>query len=125
MEIVMSLTGCTEEDAKRVLLECNNDPVDAVDKLLNIPKSRWCPKERVLNESQQKFAEIRKTMEQMDKTIDSGFKKTDQPDCSSSLESSRTHDRHQEPRWSDSPHTQQSHLLIPELEEQTRGTACQ
>lgn len=126
MEIVMSLTGCTQEEAEKALRECKNDTVDAVDKILSIPVSRWVPKKKSLDETQQKFADMRKTMESVDDSIEAGFaKKSDQPDYSSSPESSHTLARPLEEPWSDSHHTQQSQIVIPELEEQTPGTACQ
>lgn len=126
MEIVMSLTGCTQEEAEKALRDCKNDTVDAVDKIMSIPVSRWVPKKKTLDETQQKFADMRKTMETIDKSVEDGFvKKSDQPDYSFSQESSHTLARPLEEPWSDSHHIQQSQIVIPELEEQTPGTACQ
>ncbi len=122
MEIVMNLTGCTQEDAERVLRECNNDPVEAVDKLLCVPETRGAPKKQELDETQKKFAEMRKQMEAMTESIESGFKKSDQHDSPSSQESSHIHVHPQEQLWSDSHHTRQSQIVIPELEEQTQET---
>ena len=121
----MNLTGCTQEEAEKALRECSNDPVDAVDKLLKIPVSKWAPKKKELDETQKHFSEMRKTMEAMDKRVESEFKHSDQPDYSSSPASSHSLVRLPEEPWSDSHHTQQSQILIPELEEQTPGTACQ
>jgi hypothetical protein len=121
----MNLTGCTQEEAENALRECSNDPVDAVDKLLKIPVSKWAPKKKELDETQKHFSEMRKTMEAMDKRVESEFKHSDQPDYSSSPASSHSLVRLPEEPWSDSHHTQQSQILIPELEEQTPGTACQ
>lgn len=125
MEMVMSLTGCTREDAEKALRECNNDTVEAVDKILNIPESQWGPKRRKLDHTQQKFTEIRKEMEAMDRKHDTILMKKDQPDYSSSRESLHTLARPLEELSSDSNHTQQNQIVIPELEEQKQGTACQ
>ena len=125
MEIVMSLTGCTQEEAEKALRECKNDTVDAVDKIMSIPVSRWAPKKKPLDETQQQFTEMRKTMESMDRSHDTPLTKSDQPDCSFSPESSHTLARPLEEPWSDSHHIQQSQIVIPELEEQTPGTVCQ
>ena len=122
----MSLTGCSQEEAEKALRDCKNDTVDAVDKIMSIPVSPWAPKKKTLDETQQKFAHMRKTMESVDKSVKDGFvKKSDQPDCSSSQESSHSLARPLESPWSDSSHTRQSQIVIPELEEQTPGTACQ
>jgi hypothetical protein len=123
--MVMSLTGCTQEEAEKVLRECNNDTVEAVDRILNIPESQWGPKRRKLDDTQQKFTEIRKEMEAMDRKNDTVLMKKDQPDYSSSRESLHTLDHLPELPLSDSSHTQQNQIVIPELEEQKQGTACQ
>lgn len=124
MEMVMNLTGCTQEEAEKALRECNGDPVDAIDKLLNIPQSRGAPKKKELDETQKKFSEMRKNMEEMDRKNDAVLMKTDQHDCSSSQGSSHSRVHPQEQLSLNSHHTQQSQILIPELEEQTQGTAC-
>ena len=121
----MSLTGCTYEEAVAALRECNNDTVDAVDKILNLPESQWGPKRRKLDETQQKFAEMRKNMEAMDRLHDTPLMRKDQHDCSSSQESSHSLARPLEQPSSDSHHTQQSQIVVPELEEQKQETACQ
>ena len=121
----MNLTGCTQEVAEKTLLECKNDTVEAVDRILNIPDSQWGPKRRKLDETQQKFANMRKEMEAMDRLTDTKLMKTSPPDCSSSQESSHSRVHPQEQLWSDSHHTQQNQITIPELTEQTRGTVCQ
>lgn len=121
----MSLTGCTQEEAEKALRECNNDQVEAVDKILNLPVSQWGPKRRKLDETQKKFAEMRKHMEAMDRSHDTVLMKTSQPDCSSSPASSHSLSRPLEEPWSDSHHTLQSQIVIPELEEQKQETACQ
>lgn len=124
MEIVMSLTGCTKEEAEKTLRECNNDTVDAVDKILNLPVSQWGPKRRKIDAEQERFTEMRKNMEAMDRKTDTQLMKKDQPDCSSSLEWSHTPARLLEEPSSHSPHTQQNQIVIPELEEQKQETAC-
>ncbi len=124
MEIVMSLTGCTQEEAEKTLRECNNDTVEAVDRILNLPGSQWGPKRRRIDAEQEKFAEMRKNMEAMDRKTDTQLMKKDQPDCSSSLVSSHTPARLLEEPSSDSHHTQQNQIVIPELEEQKQETVC-
>lgn len=126
MEIVMSLTGCTQEEAERVLRECNGDAVEAVDSILNIPPSKFTPKKKDLDETQRKFAEMRKTLDSMNADIESGFlTKKDQHDCSSSPRLTRTLSLHQEEPSSDSHRTLQNQIEVPELEEQTPETVCQ
>ena len=121
----MSLTGCTQEEAERALSETNNDTVEAVDRILNIPQSKWAHKPRQLDETQKKFTEMRKILESSENSIQAGFTKTDQRDCSSSQELSHSPCRPLEELSSDSHHTQQNQITIPELEEQTQETACQ
>jgi NACalpha-BTF3-like transcription factor len=120
----MSLTGCTQEQAEKALRECNNDTVDAVDKILNIPPSKFIPKKKELDDTQKKFAEMRANMESMDRLNDTKLMKKDQPDCSSSPKLMRTLSLHQEELSSDLSHTQQSQIVIPELEEQKPETVC-
>lgn len=126
MEIVMSLTGCTQEEAERVLRECNGDTVETVDRILNIPPSKFTPKKKELDETQRRFAEMRHVLDSMNADIETRLlTKKDQHDCSSSPKLTRTLSLHQEEPSSDSHHTQQNQIVIPELEEQTRETACQ
>ena len=127
----MSLTGCTQEEAERALCETNNDTVEAVDRILNIPQSKWAPKPKQLDETQKKFTEMRKVLESSENSIQAGFggksdkvTKTGQRDCSSSQELSHSPCRPLEELSSDSHHTQQNQIAIPELEEQTQETAC-
>ncbi len=127
----MHLTGCTQEEAEQALRECNNDTVDAIDKIMKVPETLGAPKKKELDEAQKKFFEMRKTMEAMDRSVESGFisnkpsvTKTDQPDVLSYQETNYTHILHSPPLWSDSNHTQQNQINVPELEEQIQGTAC-
>lgn len=126
MEIVISLTGCTQEEAEKVLRECNGDTVEAVDRILNIPVSKFTPKKKELDETQRKFAEMRQTLDAMNADIESGFlTKKDQRDCSSSPKLTRTHALRPVESLSDSHHTQQNQIEVPELEEQTPETVYQ
>lgn len=125
MEMVMHLSGCTQEEAEQALHECNGDVVDAIDKLIKTLPTVGAPKKKELDETQKKFTEMRKVLDKMNNVIEDGFKKKDQPGCSSSQESQHSLDHHQEALWSDSHHTPQNQILIPELEEQKQGTACQ
>jgi hypothetical protein len=121
----MSLTACTYEEAVKALRECNNDTVEAVDKILKVPESRWNPKPKELDETQKKFVEMRKNMEEMDRKHDTPLKKIDQPDCSSSPMSTHSLARPLEEFSLDSHHTQQNQIVIPELEEQKQETVYQ
>lgn len=121
----MHLSGCTQEEAEQALRECNGDVIDAIDKLIKTPPTIGAPKKKELDETQKKFAEMRKVLDTMNNVIEDGFKKKDQRDGSSSQALTRNHDPHQEALWSDSHHTPQNQILIPELEGQTQGTACQ
>lgn len=122
----MSLTGCTQEEAENALRECKGDTVEAVDRILNIPPSKFAPKKKELDETQRKFAEMRKTLETMNADIEAGFlTKTDQRDYSSSPKLTRTLSLRQEEPSSDLHHTQQNQIEVPELEEQKQETACQ
>lgn len=122
----MHLTGCTQEEAEQALRECNNDTIDAIDKIIKVPQCRGAPKKKELDETQQKFADMRKTMETIDRSVESGFiKKTDLHDSPSCQEMNYNHNLHSPLLLSDSNHTQQNQIVIPELGEQIQETACQ
>ena len=121
----MSLANCTREEAERMLRECNNDPVEAVDRLIETPKTLGAPKKKQVSDEQKWFSEIRKTMENIDNNIEKGLKKKDQLDDSSCLEQCYTHTLHSQQPLSGSIHTLQNQITIPELKEQTQGTVYQ
>ena len=121
----MQLTGCTQEDAEQTLRECNNDPVDAIDKLMKVPETIGAPKKKKISEDQKRFVEMRHHMESMDRLTDTKLMKKDQHDYSSSQVLSHTHDLLREEPSLDSHHTLQNQIVIPELEEQTLETVCQ
>ena len=78
IERIMKLAFCSEEDARKSYAQ-THDVIDAVDLLLSVPPARGNPCEKVVSEEQQKFMEIRKTMESIETNIIEGFKKSDQP----------------------------------------------
>lgn len=125
MEMVMHLSGCTQEEAEQALRECKGDVIDAIDKLIKTPPTIGAPKKKELDETQKKFTEMRKVLDTMNIDIEEGFKKKDQHADSSSQALSHSHDHHQEALWSDSNHTRQNQIVIPELEEQKQETVCQ
>lgn len=127
----MHLSGCTQEEAEQALRECNNDVIDAIDKIIKVPQSLGAPKKKELNETQKKFADMRKVTESLNKSIESGFgnkqdviTKTDQHGSPSCQEKSYNHIPHSPPLWSDSHHIQQSQIPSLESVEQKQETAC-
>lgn len=120
----MHLTGCTQEEAEQALRECNDDVVDAVDKIMKVPETLGAPKKKELDDTQKKFADMRKTMEAIDRSVEAGFStKKDPHDSPSCLETNYNHTLHSPLLLSDSNHIQQNQITIPELEEQIQGTA--
>ena len=114
MEIVMNLTGCTEEEAKHVLRECDNDVIEAVDRLWKNPVVDWTIKKKERTDEQKRFDEMRKTMETIDRNVEAGLMKKDQPDFPSCRASNYTHTPHSQQPSSDSNHTLQNQTLTQE-----------
>ena len=122
VERVMKLAFCSEEDARKALSE-TGDVIDAIDSILIIPSTRGNPKLRKVDETQTFFAEMRKDMEAIDKEIESGFKKSGQPDSSSQV-SMHIPTLLEEP-FQRPCYTQNNHLKLQESEERKQETACQ
>lgn len=120
VERVMKLAFCSEEEAKSALEKADGDVVEAISIIMDIPP----PKQKELTGEQMMFAQMRKNMEAMNKSIEDGFKKSDQHD-SSSQELSSIHVLPLEEMTLHSDCIQNSQIPTLELEEQTQETACQ
>ena len=127
----MHLAGCTQEEAEQALRECNGEVIDAIDKIMKVPKSLGAPKKKELDETQKKFAEMRMVTSSLNKSIEDSFgtkqevvTKTDQHGSPSCLEKNYNHIPHSPPLWSDSHHIQQSQIPSLESTEQKQETAC-
>lgn len=122
IERIMKLAFCSEDDARKAYHE-TQDVIDAVDLLLSVPPSRGDPQQKVVSEEQQKFAEIRKTMESVENNIIDGFKKSNQH-VPSSPKLLHTLDHVREEMTLRSDCIQSSQIPTQESVEQTPGTAC-
>ena len=123
IERIMKLAFCSEEDARNSYAQ-THDVIDAVDLLLSVPPSRGNPQKKVMSEEQQKFMEIRKTMETIETNITDGFKKSDQP-APSSPELLHTPDHVPEEMTLRSDCIQSSQIPTQESVEQKPETVCQ
>jgi len=121
VERVMMLVSCSEEDARQALLK-TGDIIDAADMLMSVPVTRGAPKPKTLSAGQLKFTEIRKSMESMDKSLNTNLTKSNQPD-SSCQGLQDTHGQEEMTLRSDC--IQSSHLATQEEGEQKQETACQ
>jgi hypothetical protein len=123
IERIMKLAFCSEEDARNSYAQ-THDVIDAVDLLLSVPPSRGNPQKKVVSEEQQKFMEIRKTMETIETNITDGFKKSDQP-APSFPELLHTPDHVPEEMTLRSDCIQSSQIPTQESVEQKPETVCQ
>jgi hypothetical protein len=123
IERIMKLAFCSEEDARKSYAQ-THDVIDAVDLLLSVPPSRGNPHQKIVSEEQQKFMEIRKTMESIETNITDGFKKSDQP-APSSPKLLHSHDHVPEEMTLRSDCIQSSQIPTQESVVQTPETACQ
>ena len=112
VERVMELAFCSEEKAKEALSK-TGDVVDAVDMILEIPPTRGAPKPKVLTELQKEQAKIRKSMEQIDRSLNTNLVKISQSETSSQ-ELQRNLALVQEEMSLHSDYTQSSHLKVLE-----------
>jgi hypothetical protein len=69
IEKVMEYTNCTFDDAKATLEKTNYDMLETLSLLINIPQSVSAPKQKVIDETQQFFTEMRKTMDKIEGSI--------------------------------------------------------
>ncbi len=74
---LMDMCFCSEEHAKYALSQTDNI-VDAMCLILNV-KPVLPPKQVAMTNEQLWFKEVRTSMEKIDKSIEAGFKKKDQP----------------------------------------------
>ncbi len=90
VEIIMNITGCSEDDAQRVYAETNNVE-DAVDKLFYMPHSvsrKYIEKikpVKVVNDNQKR---LREDMEKLDEVHSKRSISSNQPDCVAQVEQS-------------------------------------
>ena len=123
IERIMKLAFCSEEDARKSYAQ-THDVIDAVDLLLSVPPSRGNPQQKVISEEQQKFMEIRKTMESIETNIIDGFTKSDQR-VPSSPELLHTPDHVPEEMTLRSDCIQSSQIPTQESVAQKPETVCQ
>ena len=74
---LMDMCFCSEEQAKHALSQTDNI-VDAMCLILNV-KPVLPPKQITMTKEQAWFKEVRTSMEKMDRNIEDGLKKKDQP----------------------------------------------
>ena len=123
IERIMKLAFCSEEDARKTYAQ-THDVIDAVDLLLSVPPSRGNPQQKTVSEEQQKFMDIRKTMECVETNIRDGFTKSNQP-VPSSPELLHNPDHVPEEMTLRSDCIQSSQIPTREEEEQRQETVCQ
>lgn len=80
IENIVKMAFCTEEVARAALAKTGN-VIEAVCMILDF-KPILAPKQKVMDEEQQKFKRMRLDMERMDNNIQDGLKKKDQPESS-------------------------------------------
>lgn len=121
--LIMSLTGCLEDDAKKAYSAKNGDVLSAIDFILFGDKPPPASKKRKredINEHERHLNDMRKKMEDMDLQIEKRQNTTSNPlECE---ESSETPDRHEEMAQQNSCFQE---CQIPSMEAgaQTQGTA--
>lgn len=117
IEKVMEYTNCTFDDAKATLEKTGYDMVESLSLLINIPRSIAAPKQKVIDETQQFFTEMRKTMDK----IEGSITLLSQSECSEQGELQI----HPEEMVQQSNYCPEYHPPSPELGVETRETACQ
>ena len=121
--LIMSLTGCLEDEAKKAYNAKNGDVLSAIDFILFGDKPPPASKKRKredINEHERHLNEMRKKMEDMDLQIEKRQNTTSNPlECE---ESSETPDRHEEMAQQNSCF-QECQIPSTESVAQTQGTA--
>lgn len=121
--LIMSLTGCLEDDAKKAYNAKNGDVLSAIDFILFGDKPPPASKKRKredINEHERHLNDMRKKMEDMDLQIEKRQSTTSNPlECE---ESSETPDRHEEMAQQNSCF-QECQIPSTEAVAQTQGTA--
>ena len=93
VEIIMNITGCSEDDAQRVYAETNNVE-DAVDNLFCMPESKSrkhiekIKPVKVVNEYQETSRLLREQMKKLDEVHSKRSISSNQPDCAAQVEQS-------------------------------------
>jgi hypothetical protein len=83
VEIIMNITGCSEDDAQRVYAETNNVE-DAVDKLFYMPHSvsrKYIEKIKPVKTVNDNQKRLREEMEKLDDVHSKRSISSNQPDC--------------------------------------------
>lgn len=125
VEIIMNITGCSEDDAQRVYAETNNVE-DAVDKLFCMPYSvsrKYIEKikpVKVVNEDQETSRHLREQMKKIDEEHSKRSILSNQPDCVAQVEQST----HREETVPQSNYYQECQIPALESEAQKPETAC-
>ena len=121
--LIMSLTGCLEDEAKKVYNAKNGDVLSAIDFILFGDKPPPASKKRKredINEHERHLNDMRKKMEDMDLQIEKRQNTTSNPlECE---ESSEMPDRHEEMAQQNSCF-QECQIPSMEVAAQTQGTA--
>jgi hypothetical protein len=123
MEMVMSLVGCSQEEAERALSEHNNDVIEAVDSLLGGGDKRTAPKKKEPDETQQFFKKLRETNDALQASIEAGMKPTSGGQRASSAGQDEMRDLHEETAQQNNCF-QQCQLPSLELKAEKQETAC-
>ena len=123
VERVMLLSSCSEEEARQALSK-TGDVIEALDMIMCIPVTRGAPKQKTLSEQQIVFAELRKNMEAVERSVQNNITTSGQPDSSSqALTHNPAHVQEEMTLHSDC--TQSSQIPTQAEEEQTQETVCQ
>ena len=121
--LIMSLTGCLEDQAKKVYIDKNRDVLSAVDFILfgdKPPPASRKRKREDINDHERHLNEMRKKMEDMDIQIEKRQNTTSNP--LDYEESNETPDRHEEMAQQNSCF-QECQIPAMEVEARTQETA--
>ncbi len=122
--MVMSLVGCTQEEAEKALSEHGNDVIEAVDALIAGGDTRTPPKKKELDETQQFFKQLRESTDALNASIEAGMKPTSGGQRESSAGQDEMQDLHEETAQQNSCF-QKCQLPSLELVAEKQETACQ
>jgi hypothetical protein len=119
-EKVMNLASCSREEAIEALNKTNNDIVEAVSLLMDVPTGKDAPKPRELSEIQKFFKKTREEMLNLTESISKGFMTSSQSEPSEHSEKQTL----PEETAQQSNCLSQCHPLSPELTVQIPEIAC-
>lgn len=120
-ESVMFYSNCTREQAIEALKKSNNNLIEALVYLIQVPPTVCAPKQKTFTPEQEFFKNTRQQLDSLDKSIRDGFKPQDQHE---SLESSDSQVRHEE-KVQQNNCSEGYHPPSPELEVQKQEIVCQ